>query len=342
MLSDDVASGWPSKASGTTSSASRTRVDVMGAARRRRRIIISLLAAIALAAVLVIAATATASRDRPWRELAPGLDLGLFSTRDLSPDGDGDVVVLRVDAARWDLTYRTAADHGGQNRNVRAWVEELGLAAAINAGMYQEDRRSHVGFLQIDGRVRNATPNDYLSAAVCGPLRRGDPPFRIYDLDETPLDSLRIRYRTVVQNLRLIKRPGDNRWAARDRGWAEAALGEDSRGRALLVFCQSALSMHDLNEVLLKLPLDLVCAQHLEGNLPAQMHLTSRRHDPHPARGRRAAHPQRARRQAALLKGPYRWNTVTLAAAACASRPSATARGSPSATSSARTPPTNA
>jgi hypothetical protein len=224
-------------------------------------------------AVLVVAAAATTERDRVWHELAPGLDLGRFSSSALSQDDDGDVIVLRVDPTRWDLAYHTAADHGGQNRGVRAWAEELGLVAAINAGMYQEDRLSHVGFLQIDGRVRNATPNDYLSAAACGPLRRGDPPFRIYDLDETSLDSLRIRYRTVVQNLRLIKRPCDNRWTVRDSGWAEAALGEDSRGRALLIFCQSALSMHDLNEALLELPLDIVCAQHLEGNLPAQLHI---------------------------------------------------------------------
>jgi hypothetical protein len=245
----------------------------MRAARLRGRTTLLLAAAAAVTTALAIAAAAGAERDRVWRELAPGLDLGRFASRTLSPDGDGDVVVLRVDPARWDLVYHTAADHGGQNRNVRAWADGLGLAAAINAGMYQEDRHSHVGFLQIDGKVRNGTANDYLSAAACGPVRRGDPPFRIFDLDETPLDSLRVRYRTVAQNLRLIKRPGDNRWTTRDRGWAEAALGEDSRGRALLIFCQSALSMHDLNEALLALPLDLVCAQHLEGNLPAQLHL---------------------------------------------------------------------
>jgi hypothetical protein len=245
----------------------------MGAACRRRRIISLLATATALVAGLVIAAAATTPRDRTWRELAPGLELARFSSRNLEAAGDGDVVVLRVDPATWELVYHTAADHDGQNRNVRAWAEILGLSAAINAGMYQEDRRSHVGFLQIDGKVRNATPNDYLSAAVCGPRRRGDPAFRIHDLDTTPLDSLRIRYRTVVQNLRLIKRPGDNRWTTRDRGWAEAALGEDDRGRALLIYCQSPLSMHDLNQVLLKLPLGIVCAQHLDGNLPAQLHV---------------------------------------------------------------------
>jgi hypothetical protein len=248
-------------------------METMGALPRRRRIVLLLAFTTAIVAVVALVAAATTQRDRPWRELAPGLDLGRFASRTLTPAGDGDVVVVRVDPHHWDLAYHTAADHGGENRSARAWTEKLGLAAAINAGMYQEDRRSHVGFLQIDGRVRNATPNDYLSAAAWGPRHRGDPAFRIFDLDETPLDSLRVRYRTVVQNLRLIKRARDNRWTARDRGWAEAALGEDAQGRALLIFCQTALSMHDLNEALLGLPLEIVCAQHLEGNLPAQLHL---------------------------------------------------------------------
>lgn len=243
----------------------------MAAEFRRPRILILLAAAIAVSAAVVIATTAAAVRERPWRELSPGLDLGRFSSANLEPAAAGDVVVLRVDPARWELAYHIAADHGGENRTARGWTEALDLAAAINAGMYQEDRRSHVGFLQLGGKIRFTPPNDYLSAAACNPRRRDDPAFRIFDLDETPLDSVRARYGTVVQNLRLIKRSRDNRWAARDRAWAEAALGEDSRGRALLIYCQSALSMHDLNEVLLRLPLDLVCAQHLDGNLPAQL-----------------------------------------------------------------------
>ena len=44
------------------------------------------------------------------------------------------------------------------------------------------------------------------------------------DIRRLPLDELRRQYGTVVQNLRLIKRPGRNRWSpSRDR-WREAAL----------------------------------------------------------------------------------------------------------------------
>jgi hypothetical protein len=80
-------------------------------------------------------------------------------------------------------------------------------------------------------------------------------------------------YATVVQNLRLIKRPGLNRWSQQERRWSEAALGEDDRGNALLIFCRSAYSMHDLNNALLKLPIGVVAAQHLEGGPEAQLYV---------------------------------------------------------------------
>ena len=56
--------------------------------------------------------------------------------------------------------------------------------------------------------------------------------------------------------------------------WAEAALGEDTRGRALLIYCRAALCMYEFNEILLKLPLDLVAAQHLEGRRQARFWLS--------------------------------------------------------------------
>ena len=184
-------------------------------------------------------------RPRPPRAIGPGANSRRASISVASPPATWRRPATATSSwcgsipRRWELAYHTAADHGGQNRNVRAWAEKLGLAAAINAG-HVPGRPAQPRRLPADRRPACATrtPNDYLSAAACGPRRRGDPAFRIFDLDETPLDSLRVRYRTVVQNLRLIKRPRDNRWTARDRGWAEAALGEDARGRALLIFCQ--------------------------------------------------------------------------------------------------------
>ena len=85
------------------------------------------------------------------------------------------------------------------------------------------------------------------------------------------MPTVAARYRRVVQNLRLVKRPGENRWSPQSRRWSEAALGEDREGRALFIFCGAPLPLDRLIDALLALPLGLVAAQHLEGGSQAQL-----------------------------------------------------------------------
>ena len=209
-----------------------------------------------------------------WRQLEPGLELARFSVADTAAAPDGELVVLRIDPVAWRLELHAAdAASGPRARAARDWCAEFHLTAAINAGMYQEDGRTHVGYLACDDHLHSALPNGYQSAAAFAPRQEGLPPFRIFDLDETPLAAITADYRCVVQNLRLIKRPREVRWHLRDRRWREAALGEDGAGRALFIYCQAALTMPDFGELLLALPLDLQAAQHLEGGAEAQLHV---------------------------------------------------------------------
>jgi len=239
-----------------------------------RHALLATVIATTTAIALLAPGSAAAGAEDVWRQLEPGLELARFSTRDTVPDPRGDLVVLRVDPARWSLrVLRADATGEDRPRDTGSWCEEFGLVAAINAGMFQDDHLTHVGFLQCDGVAVNGAANAYLSATAFGPLRPGDPPFRIYDLDETPLERIAREYACVVQNLRLIKRPRESRWQRRDRRWTEAALGEDGVGRALLIHCRTALTMPDLIDLLLALPLDLRAAQHLEGGGQAQLHI---------------------------------------------------------------------
>lgn len=208
----------------------------------------------------------------PWTELESGLDVGRFNTLEIAPAVDGDLIVLRVDPALWDLRVMSSKlEEEDRGRDPWDWCRKYDLVAAINAGMYQEDHRTHVGYTKVNGRVTNRASNDYLSAAAFDPIDPADPPFRIFDLDEIQLGEVAARYRTVIQNLRLVKRAGLNRWQRSRESWREAALGEDFKGRCLLMYCHRKLSMHDFNEILLALPLGLVTAQHLEGSAPAKL-----------------------------------------------------------------------
>jgi hypothetical protein len=87
------------------------------------------------------------------------------------------------------------------------------------------------------------------------------------------MESILQDYASLVQNLRLIKRPGQNRWRQQEEMWSEAALGEDESGRILFIFCRSPYTMHDLNNELLRLGIGVVAAQHLEGGPQAQLYI---------------------------------------------------------------------
>jgi hypothetical protein len=211
-----------------------------------------------------LALIAPATPVHAWDELDDGLEHAKF-------DG-GAITVLRIDPQEWELRVAsTRGDDSAANVTVREWCEREKFAAAVNAGMFAEDMLTHIGFLGCGDDARSARANKYQSAAAFGPRRRGLAPFRIFDLDVTPLAGVRDDYECVVQNLRLIKRPRENRWSPQERRWSETALGEDSSGRILLIHCTEPRSMHDLNEKLLALPIDLVCAQHLEGGPQAQL-----------------------------------------------------------------------
>ncbi len=236
-----------------------------------------------MTALLLLAALAgRAAAEAPGpRSLGPGLDLMRFDAESRAAHPDGDVHVLRVDPAAWHLGVLATVRHAdGQKRTPAAWGREFGLEAAVNAGMYQADGTTHVGFCQVEGEVLNRAANGYLSAFVCDPVDTVDALFAIVDLDETPLEVLRLRYRTVVQNLRLIKHPGRNRWSPTRERWREAALAQDAQGRALLILCTRPLSMHDFNEMLLALPLAVVAAQHLDGSAAAGLWLRAQPEGP--------------------------------------------------------------
>jgi hypothetical protein len=212
-----------------------------------------------------------------WQLLSPGMELKYLALPRPKKTTGATLTVLRIDPHLWELeimgTSRTGETAG---HTAREWCERHQLAAAINAGMFKTDGKTHVGFMRFREHVNNGRANSYQSVAA---FDARDPdalaPFRIFDLDSpgVTLASILEDYRSAVQNLRLIKRPGANQWGQQDRMWSEAALGEDSSGRVLFLFSRAPFSMHDLNQQLLSAGIGLVAAQHLEGGPEAQLYV---------------------------------------------------------------------
>jgi len=213
-----------------------------------------------------------------WQQLAPGLELGVFEATLRSEFADRKITILRIDPQLWELEFAGVSqnpDQLHQRHTAKEWCEIRGYVAAINAGMFQTDYVSNVGYLKAGDHLNNPGVNDYLSVAALDPLREGLPLFRIFDLDlpGITLEMIVEDYGTVIQNLRLIKRPEENRWPQQEKRWSEVALGEDIDGNVLFIYCRSPYSMHDLNEMLLALDIGLQCAPHLEGGPEAQRYM---------------------------------------------------------------------
>ena len=186
-----------------------------------------------------------------WRVLQPGVELATV---------DG-LYVVRVDPARAKLTALLASETQSQPRTAAEWCKTSGLAVAVNLGMFQNDQRSNVGYLRHGKHLNNRRWNSYASILALNPgvlwVERPREQLAAYDI--------------VVQNLRLISRNRKNVWSASDKRWSEAALAIDSQNRLLILFSRAPYSMRAFNDLLLKLPLDVAGAMHLEGGPEASL-----------------------------------------------------------------------
>jgi hypothetical protein len=212
----------------------------------------------------------------PWQQLAPGMEFTLLTATKPSVVGDSQIAVLRIDPALWKLELAgVSQSKESTGHTAREWCEKYNFTAAINAGMFKTDGKTHVGYLGSPGNVNSPRVNNYQSVAAFDPQDSAKAaPFHIFDLDAPGVTFPAIikDYASAVQNLRLIKRPGSNQWNRQPRKWSEAALGEDSKGRVLFIFARSPFTMHDLNRELLSAGIGLVAAQHLEGGPEAQLY----------------------------------------------------------------------
>lgn len=212
-----------------------------------------------------------------WQTLAPGMDIRHVRCRKQSVLGDSKITVLRIDPALWELeltgTFQTGEAAG---HTAREWSQKQKYTAVINAGMFETDAKTHLGYMRSRDRVFNGKVNAYQSVLAFD-AREGKavPGLRIFDLDAqgNSLPEILTNYMSAVQNLRLIKRPGINQWGKQSREWSEAAVGEDREGHLLFIYSRSPFSMHDLNEELLTSGIGVVAAQHMEGGPEAQLYV---------------------------------------------------------------------
>jgi hypothetical protein len=238
--------------------------------------VVALAVCAALFQLVVPAAIAepTSTAQEGWRALEPGLDLGQFKAPIASIAGDGAISVVRIEPARFEFDLLSAgALKLPQSLTIDAWMKQHGLAAAINAGMFEPGGRT-TGYSRIGDAVLNPKRKTAYEAYLA--LDPDDPKLpaaTILDPECDDVKALETHYRVILQSIRMIDCKGVNRWQKSARAWSTAALAIDDQGRVLMIHARSPWDVHDFIEILLKLPLGIRRAMYLEGGPEASLSL---------------------------------------------------------------------
>ena len=224
------------------------------------------------------AQTALQDASMVWQEMEPGLELACFSVQ-ASEGREGTLRVLRIDPSQHTLVILSAAVQGEKVRSLRDWAGSHNLSAAINAGMYQPDGRTHTGYL----RVGNTLNNPHIAARfgaffVAGPdLADQLPAAAVLDRSASDWEELIPHYDMVVQNFRMIDASRRIQWLADGPAHAISAVGEDGSGRILFLHCGEPMTCAEFSRQLLELPLDIRQVMYTEGGSQAGLYLDTGR-----------------------------------------------------------------
>ncbi len=207
-----------------------------------------------------------------WRKLDEGLFVGEFDPLIKSTVKDSKITIVKIDPKFYSFKLLCASEHGKVKMTVRGWCEKFNLIAAINAGMYQKDGFTNVGLMKNFSHLNNPRLNNsYKAVLAFNPTESNVQAIQIIDLRCQDFESLKPKYQTLIQNIRMISCRQENVWAKQNQVWSMAVFGIDKSGDALFIFTEAPYSGHDFANTLLSLPISIFSALYLEGGTEANL-----------------------------------------------------------------------
>ncbi len=225
--------------------------------------------------LLAMACNFTSATTVSWKLLDTGLELGTFVAPMPSPVGDRKITVLRIDPAAWKFDLLAASMRDGRARTAEQWAADCKQVAVVNAGMFQMDGLTNVGYMKCGGKINNPSFNDDNTFVAFEPVDANStlPRFQIIDRECQDWRGLIAQYKHVTQGIRMVDCKRKNRWSEQPRIWSMVVMGMDKAGNALMIFCRSPYSVHQFTDMLLALDIDLKNAMYLEGGPEASLYL---------------------------------------------------------------------
>ena len=215
------------------------------------------------------------SQNDPWRKLDEGLFLAQFDPCYETPIKDSRIIIVKINPTYYSFKLLCASELGKIKLTPKEWCKRYDLIAAMNAGMYQQDGFTNVGYMKNFSHLNNPRLNSGYKAVLA--FNRGAPDvpeIQIIDLKCQDFEGLRPKYQTFVQNIRMISCNQENVWSKQDKRWSLSVLGMDRGGNALFIFSEAPCSGYEFNQALLSLPVSIFNAMYLEGGPVASLYVS--------------------------------------------------------------------
>jgi hypothetical protein len=211
-----------------------------------------------------------------WQQLDKGLELGILPAPQAAAGGDSLVRVLRIDPKYFQLRLLNASQvENGIPLTPKQWCRQNGMVAAINPSMYQTDYKTSVSLMRTKIHTNNPRLSKDMTILAFDRQGAGVPQVKIIDRQCEDFQSWKQRYGTLVQSIRMISCTGKNVWKPQAHRWSTSAIGVDEQDRVLFMHVRALYSMHDLINILKKLPLNISRAMYTEGGPQAQLYINS-------------------------------------------------------------------
>ena len=210
-----------------------------------------------------------------WEHLEKGLDYAEVDASLKCSIGNSKLSLVRIDPTYFKFRLLSAKLAKTESLPADKWAKQEGLMLVFNAAMYQTDYLTSTGYMKSPSGVVNGFTTRDNSVVAFDPKHKSFPAFQIIDRECQNLDSAKARYRCLAQNIRMVDCRQKNVWSQQAKYWSMVAVGEDKKGRMLVLFTRTPYSVHDFINMLLKLPIGLQKAAYLEGGPEASLYLRS-------------------------------------------------------------------
>jgi len=200
----------------------------------------------------------------PWKEADEGLLVAEFES--VFNNDPYEITVVKIDPQSYSFQLLCATELGKESLTTKEWALKYQMLAAVNAGMFQENGLTSVGFMKNFGHVNNPRLSKANTILAFNPVGENLPEIQLIDRECQDFNDLRQKYQSFVQSIRMISCSQQNVWS-----------GMDFQGNILFLFSRTPLSVHDFIDILLSLPLSLKSAMYLEGGPQASLYLSTSR-----------------------------------------------------------------